>query len=44
LPEARQHLERAIALGDTDPAAQENLDRVLHALGAAPAAPSAPRP
>jgi len=36
MPEARQHLERAIALGDTAPEAKENLAKVLQSLGATP--------
>jgi Flp pilus assembly protein TadD len=41
MPEARQHLERAIALGDTTPEAKNNLAKVLQALGTSPA-PSSP--
>jgi hypothetical protein len=36
MPEAREHLERAIALGDTSPDAKSNLAKVIQALGAAP--------
>jgi Flp pilus assembly protein TadD len=31
---AKEHLERAIALGDSTPAVKENLARVLAELGA----------
>jgi Flp pilus assembly protein TadD len=38
MPEAREHLQRAIALGDTTPEAKDNLARVLQSLGSAPTA------
>jgi Flp pilus assembly protein TadD len=34
MPGAKEHLQRAIALGDNDPEVEENLAKVLRALGA----------
>jgi Flp pilus assembly protein TadD len=39
MAEARQHLERAIALGDTTPEAKDNLNKVLQVLDSAPSDP-----